>query len=73
MGKVKTPALGVARHHHLGKGLVEHVHFVLKLTVGGIAHVTGDDHGLVPENAGHLQIHSDIGKRGSGSPLGWEY
>ena len=62
-GKGKYPALGVAGHHHFGKGTVDEVHFGLELGVGGIQFPAAHDHRLVSENRRYGKIHGNVGER----------
>ena len=63
-GEGKDPALGISLHHGLGKGPVNHVHFLLKIRVGILLFLSTHNHREVLENRGNEKVHGDVGKWG---------
>ncbi len=62
-GEREHPALCITFSHHFHEGLVEQLHLVLVFTIGGVLHLSADDHPLVSQVRWHLKVQGHIGKR----------
>ena len=69
-GILEAAAIGIALDHNLDEGLVDHVHFLLALTVGEIHLLTAHDSGLTSQIARHHPVEGDVGEGSLSTPAG---
>ena len=65
---LEAPSVGVAFDHDLDEGLVDHIHFLLAVTVGEIQLFAAYDRGQVGQILGYGPVQGDIGEGRLGAP-----
>ena len=70
-GKGEDAALGVARHHDLDVGAVDHVHLGLQLAIAEVHLLAGDDGNLLAQVVRADPVEREVGKRRLRTPARW--